>query len=59
MIRYVDGASEGIEIIVVDQEVFLMTKPKLALAESPALWSTNQSLVVALRTCFDSVWEKA
>ena len=59
LIRYVDGASEVIEVIVVDQEVFLMTKPKLALEESPALWSTNKSLVVALRICFDSVWEKA
>ena len=58
LIRYVDGASEVIEVIVDDQEVFLMTNPILALAESPALWSTNKSLITALSTCFDSFWKK-
>ena len=57
-IRYVDTTSEVIEVIVDDQEVFLMTDPKLALAESPALWSTNKSLITALSTCFDSFWKK-
>ena len=58
-IKFVDTPTKIILVIVDDQEVFLMTEPNLDLVESPALWSSNQSLITALTTCFDSIWQKS
>jgi hypothetical protein len=48
-----------IEVIVDNNEVFLMTEPKANLSMSPALWSNNPSLITALTTCFNSIWKDA
>jgi hypothetical protein len=54
-IKSVDSPAKLIEVIIDDQEVFLMIDPKADLAESSALWSNNKSLIEALKTCFDAI----
>jgi sugar-specific transcriptional regulator TrmB len=48
--------SKVIEIIIDDKEIFLITDPSADLAEAPALWSNNPSLIEALKTCFDVIF---
>ena len=58
-IKFVETLPKIISTIIDDQEVFLITDPQSDLEESPALWSNNQSLITALTTCFDSIWQKS
>lgn len=57
-IKFNNNAPELILAIIDDLEVFLMTKPKADIEESPALWSNNKSLINGLIICYDSLWEK-
>lgn len=53
-VKFTNSPTKIIEIIIDDQEVFLITIPKADLTESPALWTNNKSLIVALTTCFNT-----
>jgi len=58
-IKFTDSPAQIIEIIIDNKEALLMTAPKANLADSPALWSNNPSLILALTTCFDTTWKEA
>lgn len=58
-IKFNDIPAKIVLTIIDDLEVFLMTNPKLALTESPALWSNNKSLISALTTCFETSWKNS
>jgi deoxycytidine triphosphate deaminase len=54
LVKFVSSQSKVIEIIIDDQEAFVITEPKANLAESSALWTNNKSLIMALTTCFNT-----
>lgn len=58
-VKFVEDSSKIILILVDDKEIFLMTEPKATLLESPALWSNNPSLILALTMGFDSIWKES
>lgn len=58
-IKFNDIPVKIVLAIIDDMEVFLMTNPKLSLAESPALWSNNQSLLSALTSFFETSWKNS
>jgi len=57
MVRFINSPSKIVEVIIDDQEVFVMTDPKADIAESSALWTNNKSLIIALTTCFNTFYD--
>ena len=56
-IKFISSPPKIIEVIIDDQEVFIMTTPEADLEESPALWTNNKSLIIALTTCFNTFFD--
>lgn len=56
-IKFSNTNPKIIMAIIDNKEVFLMNEPNSNLGESSALWSNNQSLILALSTCFDTFWK--
>jgi len=50
---------EAIIVIVDQKEVYVMTSADAALADAPALWSNNGSLLALAQSYFNNLWEKA
>ncbi len=57
-VKLVNTVPKIVMAIIDNKELFLMNEPSLGLVESSALWSNNQSLIMALTTCFNTLWEK-
>ena len=57
-IKFMDCEDKFIELIFDNKEIFLMVDPEANILGSPALWSNNKSLIIALTACFNSLWEK-
>ena len=53
-VKFTNSPTKIIEVIIDDQEVFIMTTPEADLEESPALWTNNKSLILALTACFNT-----
>jgi len=66
--KLIDGASVHIKfnpealhhfIMSDDKEALITTSKDSGLGESPSLWTNNSNLIGALRTAFESDWQKA
>ena len=57
-IKFTKSSIEIIVILIDAAEVFLMINPKADLVDSAAIWSNNASLIIAMNTCFEALWEK-
>ena len=66
--KLIDGTSVHIKfhreplnhfIISDDKEALITTSKESGLGESPSLWTNNSNLIGALRTAFESDWQKS
>lgn len=57
-IKYIDSQSETVQIIIDDQEMVLITDPKIHPSKTPALWTNNPSLIVLAQSYFDILWNQ-
>ena len=66
--KLIDGASVHIKfyseplnhfIMSDDKEALITTSKESGLGESPSLWTNNSNLIGALRTAFESDWQKS
>lgn len=55
-IRFIPSSPKTVMGLYDEKEVFIVVKPNEGLFQSPALWSSNQSLITALQECFDLLW---
>jgi len=55
--KFIDKTNMFVLSIFDDNEMCLVIEPQLDLLQSPALWSYNKSLILALTACFNSFWE--
>lgn len=55
-IRFAPRCPRTVMGIYDENEVFIIVHPKEGLFNSPALWSNNQSLLMALQEYFENLW---
>jgi sugar-specific transcriptional regulator TrmB len=58
-VRFIPSTPETVMNIYDQNEILLITNPNARIAESPALWSNNQSLVSGMQKYFTFLWTEA
>ena len=58
-VKYLPSPPETVMTIYDRKEILIFTDPKARLSESPALWSSNLSLISGMQNYFTSLWNTA